>query len=228
MNLNVFIIFWFSVFGSVIGSFLNVVIYRLPLGMSLSHPGSHCPRCKHSIRWYDNLPVIGWVLLGGKCRDCRLPISFRYPLIESVCALFFGATAFYILSERDVSFALEQSLALILFYGTVLTVLLAAGMISFDKKVVPVKLVCFPFLIDMLCFLFGTEIKRHWLGLLLAIPVGIFFALLFSRKSWQNRLSYMLICICVGWYFGIYVLSVSGFGVFFLMVTFAIIRKRFR
>lgn len=73
--------------GLAVGSFLNVVIYRAPLDKSLLNPPSHCPRCNTRIRARDNIPVLGWLLLGGKCRDCRLPISPRYPLIELATGL---------------------------------------------------------------------------------------------------------------------------------------------
>lgn len=73
--------------GLAVGSFLNVVIYRAPLDLSLLKPPSHCPRCNTRIRARDNVPVLGWLLLGGKCRDCRNPISFRYPLIELATGL---------------------------------------------------------------------------------------------------------------------------------------------
>jgi leader peptidase (prepilin peptidase)/N-methyltransferase len=68
--------------GLAIGSFLNVVVYRVPRGESISHPRSRCPRCQTPIAWYDNVPVVSWLLLRGKCRSCREPISARYPLIE--------------------------------------------------------------------------------------------------------------------------------------------------
>jgi leader peptidase (prepilin peptidase)/N-methyltransferase len=74
------------VLGGIFGSFLNVVVYRLPAGMSLVTPGSHCPACKHPIRWFDNVPVLGWIVLRGHCRDCREPISIRYPLVEALSA----------------------------------------------------------------------------------------------------------------------------------------------
>ena len=76
-----------GVFGLCIGSFLNVVIYRVPLGMSIAFPASHCPRCGMSIRWYDNVPVLSYLLLGGKCRGCRVPISPRYTIVELANAL---------------------------------------------------------------------------------------------------------------------------------------------
>jgi len=84
---------WLTVLGGVIGSFLNVVVYRLPRGKSLVAPGSHCPLCGKPIRWYDNVPVLGWIALRGRCRDCRAPIAMRYPLVEAVAAATFGLLA---------------------------------------------------------------------------------------------------------------------------------------
>lgn len=71
-------------FGAAIGSFLNVVIYRVPAGLSLLHPPSRCPTCRHPLRPYDNVPVLGWLWLRGRCRYCRTPISSRYPLVEAL------------------------------------------------------------------------------------------------------------------------------------------------
>jgi leader peptidase (prepilin peptidase)/N-methyltransferase len=75
------------IFGAIIGSFLNVCICRLPRDESIVSPGSHCPQCKNPIRAYDNIPLVSYVLLGGKCRYCRRPISVQYPLVEGVTAL---------------------------------------------------------------------------------------------------------------------------------------------
>jgi len=76
------------ILGAAFGSFFNVVAYRLPRRMSLLHPPSTCPSCQRAIRWHDNVPIFGWLLLGGRCRDCRSAISPRYPLVE----LFVAAT----------------------------------------------------------------------------------------------------------------------------------------
>jgi len=76
-----------GLFGAIIGSFLNVVAYRLPRGESLSTPGSHCPSCEAPIKPYDNVPVLGWLWLRGRCRSCRAPISPRYPLVEAGTAI---------------------------------------------------------------------------------------------------------------------------------------------
>jgi len=80
------ILVWLFALGGTVGSFLNVVVYRLPAGMSLVAPPSHCPVCKKPIRWYDNVPIFGWMWLRGRCRDCGVRISVRYPLVEAATA----------------------------------------------------------------------------------------------------------------------------------------------
>jgi leader peptidase (prepilin peptidase)/N-methyltransferase len=73
-------------FGLIVGSFLNVVVYRLPRGESIVFPGSHCPSCDTPIKAYDNVPVLSWLVLRGRCRSCRKSISARYPIVEAVTA----------------------------------------------------------------------------------------------------------------------------------------------
>jgi leader peptidase (prepilin peptidase) / N-methyltransferase len=80
-----------AVLGAILGSFLNVVIYRLPRGESLASPGSRCPSCGSPIAPYDNVPVLSWLLLRGHCRHCRAPISPRYPAVELLTAATFAA-----------------------------------------------------------------------------------------------------------------------------------------
>lgn len=87
------------ILGAAIGSFLNVVVYRLPEGLSLLYPPSRCPRCETRLKPYDNVPVFGWLWLKGKCRNCKLPIAARYPIVEFATGglfvavfMFFGAT----------------------------------------------------------------------------------------------------------------------------------------
>lgn len=75
--------------GGCVGSFVNVVLHRVPRGESIVWPGSHCPQCQHPIRWYHNSPVLGWLVLRGKCYDCGKKISPRYPLIEATMAALF-------------------------------------------------------------------------------------------------------------------------------------------
>jgi leader peptidase (prepilin peptidase)/N-methyltransferase len=82
-------------FGALVGSFLNVCIFRLPRGESIAWPGSHCPSCAHAIGFYDNIPLLSYLWLGGRCRACRTPISIRYPLVEAVNALGYLAIVWY-------------------------------------------------------------------------------------------------------------------------------------
>lgn len=78
-----------AVFGAAVGSFLNVVVYRIPAGLSVLHPPSRCPRCGRRLSPRDNVPVLGWLWLRGRCRYCRTPIAIRYPLVEATTALIF-------------------------------------------------------------------------------------------------------------------------------------------
>ena len=78
-----------ALFGLVVGSFLNVVIYRLPLGQSLVSPPSRCRKCGYSLRWFDNIPVLSWLVLRGRCRKCGVSVSMQYPLVELITGALF-------------------------------------------------------------------------------------------------------------------------------------------
>ena len=117
----------FSVlFGLVIGSFLNVVVFRLPRHESLVKPGSHCPTCGSTIRWYDNIPLVSWLILRAQCRDCRGRISVRYPLVEALTGLSFGLAAW--------RFGVRWELALAFVF---LAVLIVVALIDYDHMVIP-------------------------------------------------------------------------------------------
>ena len=123
--------FWsvvFFVFGSMIGSFLNVCIHRLPLGESIVSPPSHCPHCKYSIPWYLNVPLVTWLYLGGKCRNCGAPISIRYFLVELLTAVtFLGCW---------LAFG-NESAWLALVYAVFLAGLITATFIDFEHFIIP-------------------------------------------------------------------------------------------
>lgn len=112
------IVVWLSVLGAVLGSFINVVILRLPRGGSLVEPPSHCPKCGHRIRWYDNVPMLSWLLLRGRCRDCRTRISARYPLVEAACFLSFFVLAVLECGLQGINLPARQQ---VLESGMVLT-----------------------------------------------------------------------------------------------------------
>lgn len=82
-----------GLFGLLVGSFLNVVIYRVPLGMSVVRPPSHCPSCDTELKNIDNVPLVSWIALRGRCRYCQAPISPRYPMVELITGLLFAAMA---------------------------------------------------------------------------------------------------------------------------------------
>lgn len=84
-----------GLFGAVIGSFLNVTIVRLPAGQSVIRPRSRCPGCGASIAWYDNIPMVSWLMLRARCRHCRVPISLQYPLIEAATAALWALAAWH-------------------------------------------------------------------------------------------------------------------------------------
>jgi len=142
---DLLLIIWFGAVGAAIGSFLNVVIYRLPRGESLIFPPSHCPRCNHRIRMYDNLPIFGWFLLGGKCRDCKQPISFRYPLIETIaCAIVTAFVALLMPVEQnfvrpdfvtsEIMMTFTQIILRLIWLSALHLFLLALGMIEIDGQ----------------------------------------------------------------------------------------------
>ena len=104
-------------FGAAVGSFLNVVIYRIPAGLSLLHPPSRCPHCGHRLRPYDNVPILGWLWLKGRCRYCRTAISLRYPLIEALTGGLFLATFWHFgLTGETVEACLLLSWLLVLSF----------------------------------------------------------------------------------------------------------------
>ncbi len=95
MDPNFIIIPIAMIFGSIIGSFLNVVILRLPReDKSIVFPASHCPYCKNNLAWYENIPILSFIVLRGRCKHCKIKISFQYPFVEFFTALLFGAVVY--------------------------------------------------------------------------------------------------------------------------------------
>ncbi len=116
--------------GALIGSFLNVVAHRLPRGQSLLHPPSHCPGCGAPVKPYDNVPVLSWLALRGRCRSCGTRVSARYPLIELLTAACFALVVAFNRLDQDLLLELPFVAALI-----------ALAAIDFDHKLLPNKIV---------------------------------------------------------------------------------------
>ncbi len=127
-------------FGAMVGSFLNVVVYRLPRGRSPAEGRSHCPACGSRILARDNIPVVSWLLLRGRCRACDAAISARYPLVEAGCGLLFLSLAFLEIVVADPAWCIwwtpldarPERVALFLYHAIAACVVLAWGLIEFD------------------------------------------------------------------------------------------------
>lgn len=113
-------------FGLLLGSFFNVCIYRIPEGKSIIHPPSSCPKCGKYIKWYDNIPILGYLILKGKCRYCNEGISFRYPLVEIATGIIFLLIF--------LKFGLEKSY---FYYIIIMGYMIILTGIDVDKKIVP-------------------------------------------------------------------------------------------
>lgn len=164
--------------GLAIGSFLNVCIYRIPEGKSIFFPGSHCPQCNQKIKFYDNIPVLSFIILKGKCRFCKSKISIQYPLVELLTAfLFLGAYIWQGLSLGFFSTIILGCLLIIVFF------------VDLKHRIIP-DVITLPGIVIGLGFAFfspQTGILDSFLGLL--IGGGVFYLLailgelLFKKES---------------------------------------------
>jgi len=157
---------WITALGASIGSFLNVVIWRLPNGMSLVRPKSHCPKCGTPILSRDNLPVIGWLRLRGRCRACNAPISARYPLVEATMGMLFLGLAHFELFSGGANLPggppMPEGLTAVLwhvrprmigvfvYHATLISLLLCMSLIVWDGLRVPRSLWMFGVAVGLL------------------------------------------------------------------------------
>ncbi len=144
------------IFGLVIGSFLNVVIYRVPRGQSIAFPPSHCPGCDTHLKPMDLVPVFSWLFLKGRCRHCGAGISIRYPLIELFTALIFLLLSLNFWGWQLISLLILSS------------VLIVAAVIDYEHGIIPNKLLLTGFIIGLIIFLFRPvlPLSQHLLGVL--------------------------------------------------------------
>jgi len=145
-------IFLFAL-GACVGSFLNVVIYRMPRDESIVFPGSHCPSCGRAIRWYDNIPLASWLLLGGRCRYCKCLISPRYLVVEAITALLVGGLwlCFYKLHVREGVGEFLDTWPAYLAHAALLCGLLASALVDIEHWIVPLEVCWFVTGIGIVC-----------------------------------------------------------------------------
>jgi leader peptidase (prepilin peptidase) / N-methyltransferase len=160
-----------GVLGLIIGSFLNVVVWRVPRGESIAHPPSHCPACGADVRPRDNVPVVSWLLLRGRCRDCATPISARYPLVELGTAL-----VFVVLAAR---IGLEPELPAFLYLGAIGV---ALALIDLDVKRLPNTIVLPSYVVAAVLLGAAAVFGHDWdsylrAGLGMAALYAFYFAL---------------------------------------------------
>jgi leader peptidase (prepilin peptidase) / N-methyltransferase len=147
-----------AAFGALVGSFLNVCIYRLPLGKSIVWPASACPHCSRALLWYENIPVVSFLALRARCRTCGAPISIRYPLIEALTAAMFALAWWY--------YGPGPLLASRLVFGCALLVLFA---IDLEHQLLPNAITIPGILVG---FVFSLFTEPGWVSSLIGIVLG--------------------------------------------------------
>nr|BFE65799.1 A24 family peptidase [Dactylosporangium thailandense] len=148
-----FVLVVVGVFGLAVGSFLNVVIHRVPRGESLLRPASHCPQCTNPVRPWHNVPVLGWLALRGRCADCKAPISIRYPLVELGTALLFVAVAARLG---------DGTLLVLPAWLYLAAIAVALALIDLDVLRLPNAIVLPSYLVAPLLFLPAVIVERDW------------------------------------------------------------------
>lgn len=154
--------------GLCVGSFLNVVIYRVPNKLSIVQPASHCPVCKIPIKWYDNIPIISYIILKGRCRNCKTHISFRYTLIEILNTVFW--VVFAILFWKT-------NVVLAICYMIVSSTLLVISCIDFEHQIIPDRFQILLLALGIIVTIFDTT--QMWYSHLIGLGIGAGIMLLF-------------------------------------------------
>ena len=159
--------------GLLVGSFLNVCIYRLPRGESLAWPASHCTTCDRPLSWYENIPLLSWAVLRGRCRTCRSRISIRYPIVELITGVLFAGAYF--------AFGLTPLLPVRLLFACAMIVLFA---IDLEHQILPNEITLPGIAIGFLCALF---LPPGWKSSLIGLLAGGLFPFLVAEAYLRIR-----------------------------------------
>lgn len=172
LYLKIIIAVFVTIFGLCIGSFLNVIIYRCPRKLSIVKPGSFCPKCKEPIKFYDNIPIISYIILGGKCRHCKEKISFRYPLVEGLTGLSYLAS--FLMFGLDLY---------TIFACLIATILIVISFIDLDLMIIPDTCVLILLGLAIILFFIPSNYKIDWLDKIIGLGVVSVLYLTFSIAS---------------------------------------------
>jgi leader peptidase (prepilin peptidase)/N-methyltransferase len=211
------------IFGAAIGSFLNVCIFRLPAKTSIITPGSRCPHCLKPLRYYDNIPLISFILLRGKCRDCAGKISWRYPLVELLTAVL------------ALMLFLKFGLTLKFFiFFIFIAALIVITFIDLDHQIIP-DIISLPG-IPIFCFAAIFLVKIPWMEALIGLLIGggVLFAIAFvyellTKREGMGGGDIKLLAMIggfLGWKSLIFILLFSSFSGAIVGITAMIIKKQ--
>lgn len=198
--------------GAIFGSFLNVLIHRMPLNKSIMFPSSHCPKCKESIRWHNNIPIISYLLLKGQCGYCDKNISFRYPIIELVSSLLWVWTYYYIDTyQNQFLFLIISSCLLVIFFT------------DYDHFFIPIELNFLIFISTLFNFLIFdiNNLKYHFFSMSILSGYFLLILLLSSYLLKKETMGYgdiILIAVTTFW-----VGLIDGMIIVFIASIFSII-----
>ena len=222
-----------GVLGLAIGSFLNVVIYRVPAGISVVSPPSACPHCRHPIRRRDNVPFVSWVVLRARCRDCSAPISARYPLVEVGTALAFvgvGATQLGALSGASTLAEFFGAVMLLAALLYLLAVSIALTIIDIEVQRLPDAIVLPAYLVGAALLAASALLSGEPVRLAIAgigvLALGLFYALLTFGYRGGMGLGDVKLAGVLGMYLGwvgVSSLIVGAFAPFLLGGVFALL-----
>jgi leader peptidase (prepilin peptidase)/N-methyltransferase len=220
-----------AVLGLVVGSFLNVVVYRVPAGRSVVTPASACPQCGHGIRRRDNVPVLSWITLRGRCRDCDAPIPVRYPAVELATGILFAAVAgLTVPSLAGGGRELTAGVLLIVGLLVLMAVSVALALIDLDTHTLPNAIV-YPTAVVVLVLLTAASFVAGdpaplLRGLLGAVVLGGVYLVLALAVPGGMGLGDVKLAIVLGMvlaYLGWGPLAVGAFGAFLVGGTVAIV-----
>ena len=172
MSLQSQIILFAFAFGASMGSFANVLIHRLPMGLSIVSPGSQCPSCGTGIRWFDNISIVSYFILGGRCRTCRTTISPRYPLVEALSGFLFAAVVFKLGIQ-------PMTIGLVLFSWALVVI----TFIDLDHRIIP-DVISLPGTVFGLAFSFLPGFPRPMDSAVgVAVGAGFLFLILYAYEK---------------------------------------------